>query len=250
MSAGSRSRAAQAADFDPIDLFERFDGYASVRNLLRGLADERGEWAGYPLPMDGHRLVVEPSYPRAAALMSIGAPTPAEQAEEGKYKLRNKFYSMHRRADILVWEEDGKLDWGISGSPVQTAMLLDTLGASDAWGIEQESAAIHTLGGMVRHRQFKQYMLTGMFMERSRRSGISYLFRRLRPTLAISTRGERTKTLCALCLHPIGYYAGSWSGAMCPTDDVIAHLALMRGDEHMFWRRANQHPAWRPEAGL
>jgi hypothetical protein len=37
---------------------------------------------------------------------------------------------------------------------------------------------------------------------------------------------------------------------MCPTDDVIAHLALMRGDEAMFWRRCNQHPPYRPEAGL
>lgn len=40
------------------------------------------------------------------------------------------------------------------------------------------------------------------------------------------------------------------AGAMCPTDDVIAHLSLMRGDEKMFWRRCNQHPAYRPEAGL
>jgi hypothetical protein len=37
---------------------------------------------------------------------------------------------------------------------------------------------------------------------------------------------------------------------MCPTDDVIAHLQLMRGDERMFWKRSNQHPSWRPEAGL
>jgi hypothetical protein len=37
---------------------------------------------------------------------------------------------------------------------------------------------------------------------------------------------------------------------MCPTDDVIAHLMLMRGDEAMFWRRCNQHAAHLPEAGL
>lgn len=37
---------------------------------------------------------------------------------------------------------------------------------------------------------------------------------------------------------------------MTPTDDVIAHLTLMRGDEPMFWRRANQHGPDRPEAGL
>lgn len=58
------------------------------------------------------------------------------------------------------------------------------------------------------------------------------------------------RILCCLCMRPIAYYADSWAGAMCPTDDVIAHLALMRGDEAMFWRRCNQHPPYRPEAGL
>ena len=77
-------------------------------------------------------------------------------------------------------------------------------------------------------------------------------FRRLKPTVAISLKGtdKSPRILCALCLHPIAYYEDSWAGAMCPTDDVIAHLALMRGDEAMYWRRANQHPPWRPEAGL
>jgi len=37
---------------------------------------------------------------------------------------------------------------------------------------------------------------------------------------------------------------------MVPTDDVIAHLMLMRADEHGFWKRANQHPLDRLEAGL
>jgi hypothetical protein len=51
-------------------------------------------------------------------------------------------------------------------------------------------------------------------------------------------------------MHPIAYYEGSWAGAMCPTDDVIAHLMLMRGDEPMFWKRSSQHPATSPAAGL
>jgi hypothetical protein len=56
--------------------------------------------------------------------------------------------------------------------------------------------------------------------------------------------------LAALCQHPIGYYEGTWAGSMCPTDDVVAMLMLMRGDEPMFWKRSNQHPPWAPEAGL
>jgi len=105
---------------------------------------------------------------------------------------------------------------------------------------------------MLRHRQFKQYLLTGSFLETSERSGVTYVFRKLRPTLALSARSSdgTMKILCGLCMHPIGYYDGTWAGAMCPTDDVVAHLALMRGDEKMFWRRCNQHPSYQPACGI
>ena len=56
--------------------------------------------------------------------------------------------------------------------------------------------------------------------------------------------------LCALCLHPIGYYGDTWAGVMCPTDEVIAHLLMMRGSEEKFWANANQHPLERPAAGV
>ena len=68
--------------------------------------------------------------------------------------------------------------------------------------------------------------------------------------MALREHGEQMRILACLCLHPIAYYADSWAGAMCPTDDVIAHLMLMRGDEPMFWRRSNQHAPTRPEAAL
>jgi NAD+ synthase (glutamine-hydrolysing) len=35
-----------------------------------------------------------------------------------------------------------------------------------------------------------------------------------------------------------------------PTDEVIAHLLMMRGSEEKFWANANQHPLDRPSAGL
>lgn len=34
------------------------------------------------------------------------------------------------------------------------------------------------------------------------------------------------------------------------TDDVIAHLVLMRTDEHLFWRKANQHGELMPATQL
>jgi hypothetical protein len=231
-------------------LFDQLDGWSGLRNGLRRLADDRGDWAGIPMLLDDMPLTIEPNFPNADALSAFGRKPDGETLEDAGMKVRNTFWSWHRRAPVTVWEENGKIQWGPTGHPNGALMILETLKAADAWGIEQESKAVHSLGSMLRHRSFKQYLLTGMFLETSKRSGVHYLFRRLRPTLALSSRGANMKILCALCLHPIGYYDGSWAGAMTPTDDVIAHLSLMRGDEHMFWRRSNQHPSWRHEAGL
>jgi hypothetical protein len=63
-------------------------------------------------------------------------------------------------------------------------------------------------------------MLTGHFPEISKRSGVTYLFRRGRPTIALRQDEEVNYALCALCLHPIGYYGDTWAGVMCPTDEV------------------------------
>lgn len=206
------------------------------------------------MPLDGEQLIIEPSFPNAAKLMEIGAAK--ADPEDARYHLRNRWYSRRHQCDIYLMEEDGRITWGKLPAIHSIGHALSTLGCSDAWGIEQEGRAVQLLGTMLRHRAFKQYLLTGMFLERSKRSGVTYLFRKLRPTVAIAAhpglpdRKHGPKILAALCMHPIGYYSNSWAGAMCPTDDVIAHLALMRADEAMFWRRCNQHPAYRPEAGL
>jgi hypothetical protein len=223
---------------------ESFDNFAPVRNAIRELAAEKGEWAGIPIPIDGERLVIEPSYPFAAALSG------KEEAPPDGTKIRNVFYSTSWRCDIIVYEEEGKIKHAIAPAVHNLDQQLSTLGASFAWGIEQESRALHLLGTLVRHHTFKTYLLTGSFLERSERSRVTYMFRKLRPTVAMHEVNGKMRVLCSLCQHPIGYYAGSWAGAMCPTDDVIAHLMLMRGDEPMLWRRSNQHAAHRPEAGI
>jgi hypothetical protein len=260
----SRQRAhdpspSLALPADKRALLDHVDPLSGVRNGLRAIAAEREEWAGYPMPMQGARLVVEPTYPLAENIRGFDDsvnPRPEPEERDRTSTVRNHFWSDRLRCDVVIWQEaSGKIDWGklfVGEQP--TDKMLHTLYAADAWGIEQEGAAVHTLGTLLRHRPFKQYLLTGMFMEPSRRSGIHYLFRRLRPTLAISHRTHKGHTgmrvIAALCLHPIAYYEGSWAGAMCPTDDVIAHLMLMRGDEHMFWRRANQHHVGNPNAGV
>lgn len=229
------------------------DGFAVLRHNLHRLAEQRGDWAGIPMPIDGTRLVIEPRYPNAAALSKIGAPAPdADAAAEAEaITIRNRFWSWRWRAVVVIWQTpDGRVHWVRVPAVHSLAQQVSTLDAADAWGIEQEARALELLAGMLRPRQYRQYILTGAFIEASPRSGVRYMFRKLRPTVAFVARDDDHHILCALCLHPIAYYEGSWAGAMCPTDDVIAHLALMRGDEAMFWRRANQHPAWRPEAGI
>lgn len=232
----------------------------SIENGLKRIAKEQSEWAGIPMPIDGQTLVVEPTYPFAKGFNGVNEAT---RRQPGTYvhvcrnedvdettRIRNRFWSWSRKAEIAIWEQGGKIVWGITAGPHGFGHVLETLGASDAWSLETEFRALALLRSLVSFRQFRQYLLTGTFLETSKRSHVCYLFRRLRPTVAMNSPKGQMRIMCALCLHPIAYYSDSWAGAMTPTDDVIAHLMLMRGDEAMFWRRANQHPAYRPEAGL
>lgn len=231
-----------------IEELEGFDSHAGLRHALHSIAVERGDWAGIPMPLTDHPLAIEPTYPKGAELALIGQ-SPTEPMPPG-FKLRNVFWSSHKRCDVVIWSEHGKVRCGLEPACHHALQDLKTLGASDAWGIQQEAQALALLAEHMTHRAFKQYLLTGMFIETSPRSQIAYVFRRLRPTIAITLREPSLRILCSLCMHPIAYYAGSWAGAMCPTDDVIAHLLMMRADEPLYWRRCNQHPAHRPEAGL
>lgn len=204
-----------------------------------------------PMPLDGEQLVVEPNFPNADKLAAIGAKADDSDLPEHGRRVRGSFYSAAKRSDIVLFDTPDGVDWGLLPAIHHLDHDLRTLGCADAWGIEQETRATELLASLLTPRQLKHYMMTGSFLETSPRSKVTYLFRRLKPTVAIVADGaERMRILCCLCLHPIAYYAGSWAGAMTPSDDVVAHLSLMRGDEAMFWRRANHHPAWRPEAGL
>lgn len=235
------------------------DPYHGLREALGQIASQTAEWAGLPLPIGGHRLIIAPQMPFAAKMQEAGLAghTSADLSADDPdvWRVRNRFYSRRWRATIVVIERDGRVrcTWEPGFHHLEHDML--TLGASCVWGLEQEQRALQLLGRMVRHHQMRQYVLTGMLLERSVRSGVTYLFRRLKPTVALAPsrpgqESEPCRILASLCQHPIAYYEGSWAGAMCPTDDVIAHLALMRADEPMFWKRSTQHPPYLPEAGL
>lgn len=226
-----------------------------MRNALRKIAEQRADWAGIPMPLDDQKLVIEPRYPMAELLMQMGGSLIEEPQGDGVPKeekqIRSSFWSTHLRCEVVIMQQsDGKVRHGIVPGVHHFDYDIQTMGASIAWGLEQEQRALQLLGTLVRHHTLKMYLLSGMFLETSKRSGLTYCFRKLRPTVVLDTRGPELRIRCTLCLHPIGYYRGSWAGALCPTDDLISHLMLMRGDEPMLWRRANQHPPYRPESGL
>lgn len=163
------------------------------------------------MPLSDEHLVIEPSYPFAKAFAQMARDDAEERAEEAEVEIRNTFWSWHRRSDILVWREKktGKIQWGPSSRPHGLHYALQTLGCSDAWGIEQEGNAVHTLGRLLKHRAFKQYLTTGMFLETSKRSGVCYIFRRLRPTVAFTMTGEHPRILAAFAFIPSAITRGA-----------------------------------------
>lgn len=126
--------------------------------------------------------------------------------------------------------------------------------ASHAHTVTAERKAQAKLRKHLTAYQWRSYVLTGMFDEPSRKSGLFYFFRKNAPTivtkLVVVGNGLYLKVLVTLCMHPVGYTERSAAGCMCPSDDVIAHLLLMRADEHLFWRKAVHHTATDPRSML
>lgn len=206
-------------------------------------------------------MVIHPSYPFAKTLGETFMPEPSLRVcgngdIDEQVTLRNEWRSYRDGKMLTIWRDKKGFFFTHGSRQNSGPMLIATLGAARAWDFEAELRAQETLMRHVTPWAFQCYIMTGSFLESSARSGVTYLFRRLRPTLALTGnpdsegRDVGMRFLAALCAHPVGYYDGSWAGALVPTDDVIAHLLLMRSDEHLFWKQCNQHPAWAPEAGL
>ena len=235
--------------------------WPDVHAGLARAAKHAGEWAGFPMPIEGTRMVIHPSYPFAKNLGETFMPAPQARVCRNEdvredVELRNEWRSYRDGKEISIWREGKKFLHMFSRRQNSAPLLIGTISAARAWDYDAELRAMETLKRHVTDWAFRCYSMTGTFLETSPRSGVIYMFRRLRPTLAMTARPDRNgrdvgvRALCTLCAHPIGYYDGSWAGALVPTDDVIAHLLMMRSDEHFFWRVCNQHQVWAPEAGL
>jgi hypothetical protein len=141
------------------------------------------------------------------------------------------------------------------GTSRQFELLMKTHWGAVNFSVEQEALATEKLRGMLTDEQWRQYVVTGMFEEFSEASGIAYMVRKLRPTVAMRRTtgrngGHSYSFRAGLCMHPLAYHMDSFSGTLCPTDDVIDHLNWIRGDERRFWSRANHHAIDEMEAGI
>lgn len=256
--------------------------WSEVRTFFNELIAQRGEWAGAPLPISGLKLQLEPRYPyqdlngfafdddedtkpdtsfAAEDLLKELDPTGTITALAkkltsdyiNKSKEVNSWFSRRTNEIITIFRgPDGRTFFTRDRVDYteRFRFIINTGIASHAWNLDAEIKALERLKQLIDHNAFATYMLTGTFAESSKRSKVIYMFRRCRPTLACRETAIGTKILAALCLHPIGYYGESYAGCLVPTDDVMAHLLLMRGDEHKFWAKANHHPLWAAQAGV
>ena len=83
-----RSLQAARADTQSLRVLEDNDKFSGARNFLRALSAEADQWAGIPMPLDGERLVITPSFPNAELYMSLGAGRQDSSVPEG-VTLRN-----------------------------------------------------------------------------------------------------------------------------------------------------------------
>lgn len=250
------TKEAIASKVDKLDdMLEGLDdGWDHIRKAMIGLAADRSEWAGYPLPIHHQKLVVEPTHPLASGLNGFSLAADEEKIErEDGLEVVNAWIDRRGWTIFVVRTREGRIEqrvWPRNPDACRLTYVLDTLGASQAWSAAAEMTAMATLKTLVTKTAFRYYILTGSFLETSPRSKVTYLFRKGRPTVAMSFGTGYMKALCALCLHPIGYYENTFAGSMVPTDDVIAHLQFMRADEAKFWAKANQHQLKDPTSGV
>lgn len=217
-------------------------------SFLELLGEHAKEYAGIPMPIEGYRLSVHPSYRFHDALRPIDEPDPDPEAE--KFMLMNTWTTRRGRTVMVVRNSSGRSLAYTVESPKAIDYAANTLGLMTAWTIDAEIKAMSKLADLVSRHQMNLYIMTGSFIETSRRSGVSYLFRRLRPTVAMRDGQNGIRVLAALCSHPIGYYQNTHGGSLVPTDDVVAHLLMMRGDEAAFWKLSNQHQPGTPQAAI
>lgn len=134
------------------------------------------------------------------------------------------------------------------------AFLIRTVEANAyAHQIQAERKAQKLLRKHISKSQWLDYFISGAFWEVSS-SGKLYIFRKGFPTIACTCEEEGEKynvtPMHTLCVHTGAYTEGTFAGSVCPTDDVIAHLLMMRTDEAHYLLSCNVHEFDAPQSGV
>lgn len=240
--------------------------YDDVYVAINRIAEEHGFLSGVPVPMVGTGDAPDLVMARGVPLSEIFHMNQAHRRHQRETEMQEEL-TLQRVPVRNSWHQLGD----------QTVCVIDTDRGPMAWprfdagsrlrklvhGIEvrhharqkadAELKAMASLRSRISESQFDSYVLSGAFPERSTRSDIWYYFRKGLPTIAVTFHGKYKnsgRVLCTLCLHPMGYYAGTHVGLMVPTDEVIAHLLMMRADERKFWAKSGQWCASDTRSGI
>lgn len=255
---------------------------AICEEIMKPLHQPQTIWAGFPVPRPGSpALVLDVRHPLRGYIERVSQRGDSAAARRALATTRiEQMLNDQRPADMRrtyshSWWSERLVSWihvavTASGRVVladapehrerlwveRIELLARTFSAAQRLTIGMERRAQRRLRAVVTRRQWRSYVVSGEFSERSPRSGVTYWFRRLRPTLAVTMRakaqvlhravGIRT----ALCSHGVAYHSESFTGVLAPTDDVLSHLLLMRADEPRLWRVATQHTLADPRSGV
>lgn len=134
------------------------------------------------------------------------------------------------------------------------AILIHTVEANAyAHTVQAERKAERLLRKHISKQQWSDYFISGAFWELSS-SGKLYIFRKGFPTIACDCEqldGKYNITpKHTLCMHAGAYTEGTFAGGLCPTDDVIAHLLMMRTNEAHYLENCNVHQFEAPQSGV
>jgi len=227
---------------------------------------ERGWHHGVPVfscTDQGHALILAKGSPLSEKgygpknPFTYGKPNKPKPTEEELDGLRLVNAWRPTPTSVQVYEDNkGRFKLRIPDAHMRFRTLMDTLIVrAGAVVVHNEYRALQLLVTKINQNQWESYILSGAFPETSKRSGVTYIFRKGFPTIAMRERmlpegGAKREFLAALCMHPLAYYEDTFAGSYPPTDEVLAHLLLMRADEHAFWKRYNQHELTDPLSGI
>lgn len=226
--------------------------YEQLYEEVNEVAEQFGCEYGIPIPATGEMgktnyLVMAPGVP----LRHIIAGNQIAGRNEGEMHLLERYgvpsvNSWHVVEDKFVSVIDvqgNRMGWIDRNEGRRLRKFIQTLGTrmESHLSVEAEERAQRSLKSKITAAQWKCYVLNDCFLERSKRSDLTYIFRKGYPTLVLSHHGsEGGRCIAALCLHPMGFFQFTHAGLMTPTDEVICHLTMMRADEHKFWAKSGQ----------